>query len=280
MPNISILTKQNIIDNYVKQEFFSNKNILVITNPEYLKSISPTFDLESILEIQFNELDPSCSVVILEFSSLEALRKMCNALISYNSNSEDAENKSIVEFKAISYGVEIGNTKYVDMLVKEEFLKIKKPPVFFDIQRTATKIPVIGVGGGSMSNLFSCRYVLNSKRQLKRAIFIKQQGDLNNSKNQALVPVVENDIIVNIQGTKPLDLNNSEIKVQLLRIVVIDQTKVECEDISERLDNSYIPKKVIEGAHTYQNRDGSYFCLEVKAKTEVSNKKVREETVE
>jgi hypothetical protein len=157
--------------------------------------------------------------------------------------------------------------KYLDENVREEFLLSGKSPVFFEIQRTASKWPVIGVGGGAMSNLLCCRYVLTAKKRLKRAIFMKHTGDLCNSKNQALVPIAENELIVDINGTKPLDVNNPDLKIKLYRVVAIHETKVECEDITgqRKLDKDYFPKKVVEGAHTYHNRDGSYFCAEVKS---------------
>jgi hypothetical protein len=102
---------------------------------------------------------------------------------------------------------------------------------------------------------------------LKRALFVKRSGDIDNSKNQALVPILENDLVVEIQGTKPLDISNSDLKIKLYRVVAIHETKIECEDITDtKLDKSYIPKRVVEGAHIYHNRDGSYFCSEVKTK--------------
>ena len=66
MSSPQVLTKQNLVDCYIKQEYFSNKNVLFVINPHCLRSIGPTFDLEQILQIQFNEVAETCEVLIFE----------------------------------------------------------------------------------------------------------------------------------------------------------------------------------------------------------------------
>jgi hypothetical protein len=268
---LQLIPHKELVSNYIRQEYYRTKFIIFLTNLQYLRDIGTLIDLADILHISNVELSKDLSLVAVELDTLQNLKEVSKTLIEYN-NSLDLETVNIkakVEFLSFAHGIEIGSNLYLDENIREEFLAQGKSPVYFDIQRTATKIPVLGVGGGSMSNLLCCRYVLTARKHLKRALFIKYSGDICNSKNQALVPILENDLIVDINGTKPLDLNNEDLNVKLYRVVAIHETKIECEDLTDqKLDRSYIPKKVIEGAHIYHNRDGSYFCSEIKTKKE------------
>jgi hypothetical protein len=264
-----------LITNYIRQEYFSTRFVLCLNNPcevaDKLAGSTTYFDLVEILGFDLIEdgiLTKDILLSILEFEDLEKHKLTSRKILDYNKT----VNNNQIKFLAFAYGIEIGSERYLDENVRAEFILSGKSPVFFEIQRTATKVPVMGVGGGSMSNLLSCRYILTSRKKLKRAVFIKHTGDICNSKNQALVAISENEFIVDIHGTKPLDVNNSDLKIKIYRIVAIHETKVECEDITEsrKWDKEFIPKKVVEGAHTYHNRDGSYFCAYV-------TKKVKEE---
>jgi len=263
----NFLSKKTLVENYLRQDYYKDKCVLALLNLETARKHISLLDLENTIHIHVPislDVSEDMTLVIIEVMSLKALRELCLSI----KEKYDQE----VEYVAYAYGIEIGTHQYLDLNTSEEFLLLNKPPVFVDIQRTASNIPVIGVGGGAMSNLFGCRYVLTQKKRLKRAIFIRHKGDLCNSKSQALVPIQENDLIIELTGTKPLDINNPELKYSVHRIVSIGETKVECEDVSDRFSGSYIPESVVAGAHSYHNKDGSYFCLEVLARTNVKEK--------
>lgn len=259
-----VFSKKSLVENYIHQDYYRDKCVLVLLDIDNTKL--PLFDLERILHISVKELGDT-SIISVEFDRLETLKESCISLKTVYG--------STIEYIAYAYGIEIGTQLYLDQNISEEFLKLNKPPVFVEILRTRSKIPVVGVGGGAMSNMFSCRYVLTDRKELKRAIYVKHSGDICNSKSQALVPLCENDIVIEIRGIKPLDVLNTDIVVVMSRVVVFNETKVECEDISERFDASYIPNKVVVGSHTYHNKNGLFFCFEVKEKvsTTISDEK-------
>jgi hypothetical protein len=268
MQTLTLITSKELKTNYIRQEYYRTKFVLFFVNLNLIKGPGTFIDLAHILNIAVEELDGERSFIVVEVDTLGVLKEISRALLEYNQRRlSNTVNNTQIEFLSYAYGIEIGSNKYLDENVREEFLASGKSPAYFEIQRTASKIPVLGVGGGSMSNLLSCRYVLTAKKHLKRALFIKRTGDIRNSKNQALVPILENDLVVDVHGTKPFDLLNEDLKVRLYRVVAIHETKIECEDITEsKLDKSYIPKRVVEGAHIFHNTDGSYFCSEVKTK--------------
>jgi hypothetical protein len=233
---VTSISDRELMVNFIRQDFYRDKFVLAL--------------------ISGNTAEYSSKSILL-FDDLKTLKDSAKEIKNVNDN---------MSYVAYAYGIEIGSDSWMDENISEEMLKLNKAPVWIDIQRTATKIPVIGVGGGAMANLFSCRYVLTPKKTLKRALFIRHAGDLCNSKNQALVPVMCNDLIVDVSGMKPFDLNNPDITIKLYRVATIHEMKLECEDVSEKLDGSCIIQKVVEGAHTYHNRDGSYFCSELKVK--------------
>lgn len=268
---VQFIPQKELVTNYIRQEYYKSKFVLFLINLEKANVSGTLYDLTKIIQIPLEELLKELSLVVIEVENLTSLKDLSRNLINYNNNNV---NNHQIEFLSFAKGIEIGSNKYLDENIREEFLDTGKLPVYFEIQRTATRIPVLGVGGGSMSNLLCCRYVLTAKKQLKRALFIKYSGDICNSKNQALVPILENDVIVEINGTKPLDISNEDLNITLHRVVAIHETKLECENISDKLNKSYIPKRVVEGAHIYHNRDGSYFCSEVKSKKEGGSKDI------
>jgi hypothetical protein len=265
---LTFVTDKELKTNYIRQEYYRTKFVLFFVNLNLIEGPGVFIDLANLLNTTVEEFNGERSFIAVEVETLSVLKDISKSIIEYNQKrNTNTVNNMQIEFLSYAYGIEIGSNKYLDENVREEFLLSGKSPVYFEIQRTASKIPVLGVGGGSMSNLLSCRYVLTAKKHLKRALFVKRTGDIRNSKNQALVPILENDFVVDVHGVKPFDLLNEDLVVHLYRVVAIHETKIECEDITEsKLDKSYIPKKVVEGAHIYHNTDGSYFCSEVKSK--------------
>lgn len=253
---VTVLSLKKLLEDYIRQEYFSSKCILAVISCKGILDKGRGSELELIFTgLSIEEFSNS---FIVEADNLEQLKEWCQ----YLSETFGTD----LEFIAQAYGVEIGTHLYLDTKVNEEFLKLHKSPIFIEIQRTSSKIPVLGVGGGAMSNIFCCRYVLNSKKRLKRAVFMRHTGDLCNNKSQALVPVQLGDFVIEVQGSKPFDANNPSLTIKVNRVVVIGETKLECEDVSEMFNSTFIPRRVVEGAHTYHNRNGSYFCLDVKVK--------------
>lgn len=279
-PLVSIVPLKDLILNYIRQDYYSSRFMLFVSNINLLTENTLRFIQSTPVQPGQQTLSSGSPLLAIELGTLKELITLSKELISYNKSLITDTEKTVntdcdkridnettqVEFYAFALGIQIGSDQYLDTTVRQEFLESGKTPVFFDIQRTASRIPVIGVGGGSMSNLLACRYVLSSRKQLKRSLFMRHSGDLANSKNQALVPLLESDLIIEASGTKPLDVANKDMTLRIFRVVAIHETKVECEEVTEKLDRSYIPKKVVTGAHIYHNRDGSYFCSEIKAK--------------
>jgi hypothetical protein len=136
------------------------------------------------------------------------------------------------------------------------------------IERTKKGYPAYWVGGGAATNTTNGRFVLDSRKHLKEAIFIKSSGNLSNEPNQALVGLSEGDIIVNVWGNRyAVDYEGWDagaLTIEASKIVGFVAGEATAEEI--KLSFNDIPKSVIEGLKTYHNRQGDYF---VKGKKEI-----------
>jgi len=132
-----------------------------------------------------------------------------------------------------------------------------------DIVTTRRGYPTLWVGGGATTSKFSARFVLRAGK-LARACFIARTGHRCNA-GQALVPLLEGDIVVELSGRRPASPDNPETWCIARRVVgfgVDEQgnavANIEYIDIS--LDT--IPASVWQGCEIYHNRDGRYFIAE------------------
>jgi hypothetical protein len=128
-----------------------------------------------------------------------------------------------------------------------------------EIENSRTGKPVFGVGGGAATNTFSGRFVVSPDGSLKPAIFIKKAGQLANRTDQAIVPLIEGDIIVSVYGHKPVDANNPDCHIEAVRIKSFNLAEKTAEVEKVGFDFSQIPQKVVDGLNIYHNRSGEYF---------------------
>jgi len=129
-----------------------------------------------------------------------------------------------------------------------------------DITTTRRGAPALWVGGGATTSKFSARFVLRNGR-LAPAIFVARHGHRCNA-GQALVPLLEGDIVIELSGRRPATADNPEVFVDARRIVGFGADEqgnpiANIEHIDISLDN--IPASVWQGCEIYHNRDAYYF---------------------
>jgi len=135
------------------------------------------------------------------------------------------------------------------------------------ITRTTNGTPVIGAGGGAFTNTYQATTALRPTKEgfaLKRAAVIKQTGHRESSLEQAIIPIEIGDVIVSLYGKLPINDENPEAIIAAFRIVSIKGQKVIADPIE--LFHQDIPLSIIQGAGTYHNKDGNFFCLEPEQK--------------
>lgn len=266
MSNIT-LTLKELAKSYLAQEYFSTRSILAILNAstyskEILNQVKESSDTLSVCESSL----PGSVLLLLEFKG--DLLDMKG--FAYQLKEEVPE----IEYLAYVNSIEIGSESYWSKATDNE-LRGVVPPVILPIQRSKHNIPTIGAGGGSAAGKFEVRYVLNARKQLKHALFIRKNEDLCNSLNMAVIPISVYDIIVEISGVKPLSVTNSDLVIKMRRVITINQTSVETEDISSRFDIVYLPSSVVEGSDIFHNRSGAYFCSGLSNKIASGSKKAK-----
>ena len=128
-----------------------------------------------------------------------------------------------------------------------------------EIELSRAGKPVLGVGGGSSTNTYRGRFVISPDGSLKPAIFIRRSGQLSNQIDQAIVPLIEGDIIVSVYGHKPVNANNPDSHLEAVRIKSFNLAEKTAQAEEVGFEFSQIPQKVIEGLTLYHNRSGEYF---------------------
>jgi hypothetical protein len=132
-----------------------------------------------------------------------------------------------------------------------------------EVIKTRKGYPALWVGGGATTSKFSARFVMRAGR-LARAIFIARYGHRCNA-GQALVPLLEGDIVIELSGRRPASPDNPETWYLARQVIGFEtdnqeQTVAICKFIDIDLDS--IPPSVWEGAEIYHNREGRYFISE------------------
>jgi hypothetical protein len=110
-----------------------------------------------------------------------------------------------------------------------------------------------------MRNTCQGRFILRSGK-LANAIFIRQHGSLSNELDQAVVPVKVGDVVVEVYGFSPVDMNNPGLSVRANRINGFVGDEATLESVDYPL--SGLPESVVEGLSQYHNRDGRYFVAQ------------------
>ena len=112
------------------------------------------------------------------------------------------------------------------------------------------KIGITYVGGGAMTNTYCGRWVLRNG-ELAQVHKIYRSGHLACSTSQAEVEIKEGDVVIEVYGHKPVDIEN---------ITIIECTKFEGGEWKEtETPENFIPEKVKRGMSMYHNRDGGFF---------------------
>ena len=119
------------------------------------------------------------------------------------------------------------------------------------ISRSRKGLPVMGVGGGSMRNTVTGRYLLRNG-ELPPALFVRSHGDLSNRDDQAGVVVQVDDIVCVAEGSR-----DTWVAVAY-QVVEILPDEVEVVAAGTLPYNCY-PQPVVDGLSVYHNRDGRYF---------------------
>jgi len=240
------LKLDDLIENFMQQSLLRTRFVVSIANPlDYITSLATISTFNLTIEAVANS-----AVSVLEVEDLETLKVVTLEMQKIEG----------IKFQSWGRGILIGSNMHWDEASEKELLAEWKPPVMVDIQRSKHNIPIIGVGGGSYSTKFVGRWVLNSRKQLKRALFIRKSGSLCNTTEMALIPIAANDIIVVAEGNKPFSLDNPDITINVYKVVLIKETQAECLDISDKVDMSFIPDSVLAGTQKYHNKNGEFFC--------------------
>jgi len=146
---------------------------------------------------------------------------------------------------------------------------MKKEIISKEVELTKSGFPTIGIGGGATASKGEYRFVLNSRKQLKRALFIKHSGQLACSLSQAIVVLNEGDILVEGRCGRSSTVEAYEIgEINYKAYKVLSAKQGIPEIILEETDLKFqeIPKRIWDGAITYHNRSASYFCEPPKEK--------------
>jgi hypothetical protein len=144
---------------------------------------------------------------------------------------------------------------------RDDDVPVQVEPVLTEIVRTKNGHPACWVGGGAWSNTCGCKFVLNEKLQIKPAIFVRRSGQLACEKEQALVHVQLNDIIVEVWGRRSAlceqGYDAGDLHVTAKKTIELNENNAVVEEIN--INYSDIPDSVIDGLDIYHNRDGKYF---------------------
>lgn len=114
--------------------------------------------------------------------------------------------------------------------------------------RTRKGYPAMWVGGGKNTRTCQGRFVLRNG-ELAPALFVRTGGMLSCENDQALVGLLANDLVVEVNGYP----NPDEISISAYRF---DGEKLRVINTASFVD---IPEKVWEGLRSYHNRSGHYF---------------------
>ena len=130
-----------------------------------------------------------------------------------------------------------------------------------DLKLTATAAghPAVTAGGGSCTNTYKAITILTADLKLKPANFIRRTGTLSNELDQVIIPVIKGDIIVELNGNLPISDQNPQASITGWKITHFHNQYWASGERVE-ITHSQIPRRVIEGASQYHNREGSYFC--------------------
>lgn len=131
-----------------------------------------------------------------------------------------------------------------------------------EVIKTRRGNPALWVGGGATTSKFSARFVMRAE-ELARACFIARHGHRCNA-GQALVPLLEGDIVVELSGRRPASPDNPDLFILARRIISFEDDNQHKIAIVEYVDVSVddIPPSVWRGCEIYHNRDGRYFIAE------------------
>jgi len=131
-----------------------------------------------------------------------------------------------------------------------------------EVIKTRRGNPALWVGGGATTSKFSARFVLRAGK-LAQACFIARHGHRCNA-GQALVPLLEGDIVVELSGRRPASPDNPDLFILARRIISFEDDNQHKIAIVEYVDVSVddIPPSVWRGCEIYHNRDGRYFIAE------------------
>jgi hypothetical protein len=135
------------------------------------------------------------------------------------------------------------------------------------IELSKTGLPVAHVGGYSFINIFGkesfkAQIVLNRKRELKNAIFIRPFRRENFIK-QAFIVIKEGNYIVEIQGENGAGVEAwaaGGIDIYARQIKSINTQTKEAETVDAYLTYTDIPARVWDGVRILDNQDATYFC--------------------
>jgi hypothetical protein len=136
-------------------------------------------------------------------------------------------------------------------------------PDSIGLSRNPEGIPIMKAGGGRFTNTYYVQTVLRPAAtgySLKQSILIRTAGHLACARDQAIVPVETGDVIVVLEGTKPINDANPYATIKAYRIVEITDTVYDSKVEQIKITHAELPTSVIEGASLYHNREGSYFC--------------------
>lgn len=130
------------------------------------------------------------------------------------------------------------------------------------IQRTQKHLPATWVGGGAFTNTITGVFVL-TRGGLPQPFFVNSSGPLACSHEQALVPILIGDRIIEVTGPKPAEPANPNLQWTAKRVISFRGDEAEVELVE--FDPERVPASVWEGLSRYHNRDGRYFTVREQA---------------
>ena len=105
-----------------------------------------------------------------------------------------------------------------------------------EVTKTSRGNPALWVGGGATTSKFSARFVMRAGR-LARACFIARHGHRCNA-GQALVPLLEGDIVIELSGRRPATADNPDLFILARRIISFEDDNQHKIAIVEYVDVS------------------------------------------
>jgi len=111
--------------------------------------------------------------------------------------------------------------------------------------------------GGGMTNSGRSRIIASAEGKKKKAIFVRQRGELSNSVH-ALIPIETNDVVVECYHKR----GNFDIRVY--RVWTINENIAELMEIARFVDNEWIgdPKGLEEVIDAAKKKSQIYHCKE------------------